>query len=120
MSHKVCFVTIGATAKFDQLVSAVLSKSFLDALGKENYTLIRIQYGKSGPELFNALVSRAEQENGGKLPHGLMVDGFNISDTSFEQLMRIAKPEEGRREGMVVSHAGTCGSGSSNPTSSVC
>jgi hypothetical protein len=106
-TEKICFVSVGATAKFDELIEAVLSDDFLDALGALDYTRIRIQYGESGIDFFAATIKKCQERHGGHVPHLIAVDGFQFAEDDFGQQMRAAKAENGRLEGMIVTAAGT-------------
>jgi beta-1,4-N-acetylglucosaminyltransferase len=101
MPTKACFVTIGATSSFDALIKAVLRPSFLHALKAAGYTNLTLQYGQGGKELFERLIVES-QEHG---PYGIVVEGFEFTNQMMNE-MRIAKPEDGRAEGVVLCHAG--------------
>ncbi|KAF4181370.1 hypothetical protein CNMCM7927_000678 [Aspergillus lentulus] len=47
LATKVCFVTVGATASFEELVRAALDPSFVTALEKNGYSHLLVQYGKN-------------------------------------------------------------------------
>jgi len=102
MPTKACFVTIGATSSFDALIKAVLRPSFLHALKAAGYTNLTVQYGQGGKELFERLIVES-QEHG---PYGIVVEGFEFTNQMMNE-MRVAKPEDGRAEGVVLCHAGT-------------
>ena len=103
--QKICFVTVGATASFDSLIKATLSPPFLEALKTYDYTDVRLQYGKDGQKLLEEFKRRNDATLEG-------LDRLNISGLDFNKQglgseMRAAKGEGNRREGVVVSHAGT-------------
>jgi beta-1,4-N-acetylglucosaminyltransferase len=104
---KVCFVTIGATASFDNLLKAVLERSFLEALYDAKYTDLIIQYGKEGGK---AIYDRFISANGESVKQdtGLEITGFDFNTNGLGQEMRKAKgdPTIDSKEGLVVSHAG--------------
>lgn len=100
--RKLCFVTIGATASFDALVSASLSPSFLDALAAAGYTDLLVQYGTEGRRILEAFVADAERSG----QHGVAVSGFDFNRQGLGTEMRAAKGGNGAVEGVVVSHAG--------------
>ncbi|KIV98589.1 uncharacterized protein PV09_09623 [Verruconis gallopava] len=102
MLERYCFVTVGATAAFDALVRAVLDASFLQALAKQGYTNILVQFGKDGRQLFTDLAV-AIGRNG---IYGLKVQGFDLT-RKLREAMRLTRAEQGRREGIVICHAGT-------------
>ncbi|KAJ9292874.1 hypothetical protein DTO271G3_8321 [Paecilomyces variotii] len=104
---KLCFVTIGATADFDALLHKVLEDSFLVQLERFDYTNLLIQYGKGGrPILENFLQDHPPRSPG---RHGLEINGFDFKKEGLEKIIHLIKQndEEGREEGMILSHAGT-------------
>lgn len=104
MVQKVCFVTIGATAAFDQLLRAVLSGRFLEALKTLGYTDLRLQYGKNGKQILEELNSSIASENVNR--HGIGVTGFDFNTKGLAQEMWCTKAGDDRAEGVVISHAG--------------
>ena len=98
-SQKVCFVTIGATASFDSLLRAAVHPSFLDALKECGYTDLRLQYGKTG----KGILQEAKRQK----ISGLELTGFDFNKQGLGAEMRAAKGEDGRVEGVVISHAGS-------------
>ena len=110
-SQKLCFVTIGATASFDNLLRAVLQPSFLQTLQDAEYTDLRIQYGTEGRPIFDDFVSR--NENAIKDRFKIRLTGFDFDKNGLNAEMRAVKgnglraPERGAAvEGAVISHAG--------------
>lgn len=104
---KVCFVTIGATASFDKLLKAVLDNSFLEALRKAEYTELLVQHGKEkGRAIYESFISR-EHDNV-KRTCGINIAGFDFNTNGLGEQMRKAKgdPENGSKEGLIISHAG--------------
>lgn len=104
--EKICFVTVGATASFNALVSEVLSTDFLVALRLNQYTKLLIQYGQHGRSCFDQFMK--ENEAILKPRYGLEVAGFdfNIEGLTNEMLSTRASPQKNRVEGLVISHAG--------------
>src|SRR5690625_2537182 len=104
---KLCFVTIGATASFDGLLSAVFESAFLEALRDANYTDLLVQYGKDGKAVFDKFTT--ENAEGSKERCGLKISGFDFNSRGLGQEMREAKSNKSgsKAEGVVVSHAGT-------------
>ncbi|PGH20761.1 hypothetical protein AJ80_03522 [Polytolypa hystricis UAMH7299] len=104
---KSCFVTVGATASFNALVSEIISEPVLEALQANKYTDILIQYGQHGA----ALVQPFLQDNSStvKEKYGLNISGFdfNLKGLDREMMGTKEKPEENRKEGLIISHAGT-------------
>lgn len=102
-----CFVTIGATASFDGLLSAIFEGAFLEALRDANYTDLLVQYGQDGKAIFDKFTS--ENAEGSKERFGLNITGFDFNSRGLGQEMREAKSDKSgaKAEGMVISHAGT-------------
>ncbi|KAL9006555.1 MAG: hypothetical protein Q9188_000715 [Gyalolechia gomerana] len=105
MVQKVCFVTIGATAAFDQLLKAVLTSQFLQALQALGYTSLRLQYGKNGQKILDE--SRIVDDLGQVTQYGIKVSGFDFDTKGLGQEMWVTKAAEDRAEGVVISHAGS-------------
>lgn len=101
---KVCFVTIGATATFDELVTACTQPGFLRALHQEGYTDLLVQYGKNRKLWKDVIADKAALDQ-----HGVEVSGFSFRENGIAEQMKLAKghPVDGSKEGVVVSHAGT-------------
>jgi beta-1,4-N-acetylglucosaminyltransferase len=105
--HKVCFVTIGATAPFDALLSKVLDQPFLEALSKNGYTKLLIQYGKEGRVIFDNYITKFPTGNPER--YGLDIQGFDFKKDGLLPEMRSTKSGDKLDvvEGMILSHAGT-------------
>ena len=99
--ERYCFVTVGATAAFDALIRAVLEPTFLQTLAKYGYTNLLVQFGKDGQDLFTNLAEAAGRSG----TYGLKVQGFDLTK-KLRETMRIASGVAGRREGVVICHAG--------------
>ncbi|EED17714.1 glycosyltransferase family 28, putative [Talaromyces stipitatus ATCC 10500] len=106
-SRKVCFVTIGATAPFDTLLSNVLAQPFLEALKKHGYTALLIQYGKEGQEIFDTFIKNNPPGSPGR--YDLDIQGFGFKKDGLVQEMRSTKANESQHiaEGIILSHAGS-------------
>ncbi|KAL1966751.1 hypothetical protein VTN77DRAFT_3948 [Rasamsonia byssochlamydoides] len=106
-TRKRCFVTIGATAPFDVLLSNVLDKPFLEALSQCGYTELLIQYGKEGRAIFEKFVQDHPVGSDGR--YGLDIYGFDFNKNGLDQEMKSTKANEkmGYAEGMILSHAGS-------------
>ena len=109
-THKVCFVTIGATAGFQSLIKAVLDIKFICALRYTGYSELRVQYGKDGAPIFNDFVEANREVGGsatGSLIEGVLVTGFDFKLEGLAADMRDAKGGiDELVEGVVISHAG--------------
>ncbi|MCJ1391248.1 N-acetylglucosaminyldiphosphodolichol N-acetylglucosaminyltransferase catalytic subunit alg13 [Xylographa bjoerkii] len=97
--QKLCFLTVGATAPFDALITAALSPPFLAALRAASYTDLLLQHGSS--RVFN---EHSAAEAGKE--HGITIRGFEFNREGLGREMRAAKGQGGV-EGCVVSHAGS-------------
>jgi beta-1,4-N-acetylglucosaminyltransferase len=104
--RKVCFVTIGATAPFDTLLSNVLDQPFLEALSKNEYTTLLIQYGKEGRVIFDDYIIKFP--TGKPERYGLDIQGFDFKKEGLLPEMRSTKSDDklDTVEGMILSHAG--------------
>lgn len=109
--HKHCFVTVGATAGFNDLVAECLSDSFLRALHSHGYTHLLIQYGRE-PGARETLQAFEARNTGGwdtRANYGLDVEGYDLKDSIADD-MAMAKESKGskgnRHEGVIISHAG--------------
>jgi beta-1,4-N-acetylglucosaminyltransferase len=108
---KRCFVTIGATAPFDDLLRAVFRPSFLQALHDAHYTELRIQYGKEGQAVYEECTSGLL--NIARQGLGIDISGFAFTTDGLAEEMLAAKGHPKAREkgeaveGAVISHAGS-------------
>ncbi|RMZ82155.1 hypothetical protein DV738_g1843, partial [Chaetothyriales sp. CBS 135597] len=102
---KRCFVTVGATAPFNQLISAVLQPAFLEALHQQGFTELRIQHGDGGKVHFNffmdAVGDRVQKDT------GIAVSGFAYNTTGLQEELKAVKGSSPATEGTVISHAGS-------------
>lgn len=102
-----CFVTTGATANFDSLIRATLSPPFLKALEEGGYTDLVIQHGISGTRIFDEFMAANPKISYGR--HRLRISGFDFKKEGLAAEMQFVKGEEGRLQGIVISHAGMPG-----------
>ncbi|KZV80312.1 glycosyltransferase 28 [Exidia glandulosa HHB12029] len=94
MSPRSAFLTVGATAPFDALLSAVLADDALRALRDKGYTRLEVQCGKTQlPDLVQ--VSSA--------PWHTQRQGVDISLWDFKPSLS----EDIKRADLVISHAGS-------------
>lgn len=101
---KCCFVTVGATASFHELVQAVLQEEFFKALHMSGYTHLLVQYGKDSHTVFEDCLKRYPP--GSPSRHGIEVDGFDFNHAGLDQEMRLAQKSENSDGGLIISHAG--------------
>jgi beta-1,4-N-acetylglucosaminyltransferase len=104
--HKVCFVTIGATASFSALIRATISSSFCHSLEQNDYTDLIVQYGADGDALFQSLLQDVASSEKGS---GVNISGFGLDTNGLGEYMKLAKTggDGSGAEGLVVSHAGS-------------
>ena len=96
---KVAFVTVGATAPFEELIKAVLEPEFLQALEEKEYTTLVCQTGAS-INTFNQLKPKDSE-------FGMKYAGFQFNKKGLGDEMRQVKAKEGdSREGVVITAAG--------------
>jgi beta-1,4-N-acetylglucosaminyltransferase len=121
---KVCFVTVGATASFQALLRAIVSRTFFEALKRHGYTHIRLQVGKDGGRIIKqsmeTVLGISVATHGGwtEAENGLWVSWFDFKDGLSGEMSDARKgkvsdvPEEYLEhfqagvEGTVISHAG--------------
>jgi beta-1,4-N-acetylglucosaminyltransferase len=101
---KLCFVTIGATASFNSLISTTLSQPVLKALQNAGYTDLRLQFGREGRSIFDDFI--INNPDGSEERCGLNITGFEYNRKGLGQEMRGATAYSGRVEGVVISHGG--------------
>ena len=103
--QKLCFVTIGATAAFDDLINATLDTRFLGTLRSAGYTNLRLQYGHGGKKILDNFLDTQRHENG--VVDGIAISGFDFKSKGLTTDMSEARgdPDHGI-EGVVISHAG--------------
>ncbi|KAI5837953.1 glycosyl transferase [Morchella snyderi] len=89
---KVAFVTVGATAPFDDLIAASLSSTVIATLSALGYTDLRIQFG-TGRQAFEQRLSTTIGSR-----HSVSVSGFDFAESIREE---IAAAD------LVISHAGS-------------
>jgi len=99
---KSCFVTVGATAPFDELIKAILEPKFLKALHDADYTELLVQHGyEDQGNLFNRLIGQSNVSEFCKSSK-LKVSGFGFDKDGLGKYLRDAKDGGGA----VMSHAG--------------
>lgn len=96
-----CLVTVGATVGFRALTSSVLDPAFWAVLQERGFTSLRIQ---CGPEIAWASQQLAAQSD--SIPSGFKVDVFERTSNLMKDEMVLCKPGSGRKQGLVISHAG--------------
>jgi beta-1,4-N-acetylglucosaminyltransferase len=114
---KQCFVTIGATAQFSQLLFSILNEDFIKSLQDLSYTHLRIQYGDyDGQVIFNDFMAgsggtegkvneimRSKGIGNNSLEgsrNGVQISGFSYTKDGMMKEMVSAK------EGCIICHAG--------------
>ncbi|PWY88520.1 UDP-N-acetylglucosamine transferase subunit alg13 [Aspergillus heteromorphus CBS 117.55] len=104
---KVCFVTVGATASFHELLQTILQEDFLQVLRRFGYTNLLIQYGKDGKSVWDAFERQYPPHTGCR--NGLLVEGFDFNPDGLDEEMRMARSNlsKGHDGGLIISHAGS-------------
>lgn len=110
---KTCFVTVGATAPFDELIKAILEPKFLQTLRDADYTDLQIQHGYEGQDNLFSRLSRDSKIAEFCESSQLKLTGFGFDKDGLDKYMRGAKGIAPRglgtanaTEGAVMSHAG--------------
>lgn len=100
--RKTCFVTIGATTGFQDLINAVMAADFISILEAQSYTHLIVQHGVDGAKHFAALNSALSKP-------GISIAGFGVDPAGLDDYMLLAKGAGGTAdvEGVVISHAGS-------------
>jgi beta-1,4-N-acetylglucosaminyltransferase len=110
MVMKVCFVTVGATAAFPELIAAVANEQFFKLLAEKSFTHLFVQYGAHGREQFDSCLDG--HYPGDAFFHGIDVTGFDFQkDLSDYMGMAMEKkpysrPHQHQELGLMISHAG--------------
>lgn len=101
---KVCFITTGATARFDALIVAALSPECLQAFSDNGFTHINFQCGASLPQI-EVLIPEEKQ--------GLVLSYFDFNKQGLNKEMRACQEDDGsrnpddqRKRGLIICHAG--------------
>jgi beta-1,4-N-acetylglucosaminyltransferase len=96
--HKECFVTIGATAGFEDLLLAAVSKEVLEILAELNFTDLTIQCGNMN-DYFTKIKPRDNK--------AIRIMNFGFKGQGLENEMRRCQSRKGvSEEGLVICHAG--------------
>ena len=94
-------VTVGATVGFPALTSVAIEPAFWAILRKRGFTSLRLQ---CGPDVQWA--SKQVSLRSGDVPDGFKVDVFERRSNLMKEEMVLCKAAEGRRRGLIISHAG--------------
>ena len=103
---RVCFVTVGATAPFPQLIESCTSRRFLESLKAQGYTKLLIQHGNKGKNL-SSMVKDLDLDNRDIASSGIELEGFDFNPNGLVEEMRATKGQHDARDGVVISHAGS-------------
>ncbi|PKX92449.1 N-acetylglucosaminyldiphosphodolichol N-acetylglucosaminyltransferase catalytic subunit ALG13 [Aspergillus novofumigatus IBT 16806] len=106
LAIKVCFVTVGATASFEELVRAALDPSFVTALEKNGYSHLLVQYGKNAAIYDNFLKQYPPERRPWRR---IDIGGFSFHEHGLGGEFALAQADisKGRSGGLVISHAGS-------------
>ncbi|KAK1967522.1 glycosyltransferase family 28 domain-containing protein [Colletotrichum sublineola] len=97
-----CLVTVGATARFTQLLTEVLGSAFLDFLTENRYTHLTLQCGKDY-EHFSRQVLPPFLD---RYPD-LEITAFDFVDDLTVEMTKCRAHPRVREAGVVICHAGT-------------
>lgn len=101
MTRKDCLVTIGATAKFPELIQAALSPECIQSFANNGFTRLTLQCGES--------ISSFEDLKPDDTK-GLEITAFDFNKNGLNKEMRACQAKEGvSRKGLVICHAGKSG-----------
>ena len=96
--RKECFVTVGATATFEQLIQAALSREVFAKLKEKGFTHVNYQYGESF-----TLFHEVKPED----TLAIEVGAFGFKKEGLKEDIKKCKRVAGQsEEGLVISHAG--------------
>ncbi|KAG9238083.1 glycosyltransferase family 28 C-terminal domain-containing protein [Amylocarpus encephaloides] len=96
--HKECFLTIGATANFTQLLKQAVTEEVLSVLKEQGFTDLTLQVGNS-----HAYFTKIKPEE----TAGINIEYFDFNPHGLTYEMKKCQAKEGvSKEGLVVSHAG--------------
>jgi beta-1,4-N-acetylglucosaminyltransferase len=96
--HKECFVTIGATAGFEELLIAAVSDDVLNTLADIGFTDLTVQCGTMN-EYFSKIKPTDSK--------GLRITNFDFKAHGLENEMKRCQSRNGvSQEGLVICHAG--------------
>lgn len=104
--RRVCFVTVGATAPFPQLIDACTRETFLESLKARGYTRLLIQHGNKDRDL-SSLVKDLDIDSRNMFSASLEVTGFDFNPDGLMEEMRATRGQHGVPDGVVISHAGS-------------
>ncbi|GKT90537.1 glycosyltransferase family 28 domain-containing protein [Colletotrichum tofieldiae] len=97
-----CLVTVGATARFTQLLTEVLSPTFLDFIAENRYTHLTLQCGKDyehfSRQVLPPLLDRHQR---------LEITAFDFVDDLTVEMTKCRAQPGVREAGVVICHAGT-------------
>ena len=104
-SPKICFVTVGATTTFSELVRAALDKEFLSALKGYGYSELRIQYGLDGKPIYDDNIKYLEKKNS-VFEDRVKISGFDVKQNGLKDDFIAVRGELRGNPGCVICHAG--------------
>lgn len=104
-----CLVTVGATARFTQLLTEIIQEPFLDTLRDTGFTHLNVQCGRDIGWFQGMLRSVPSRPD-------LRIAPFDFVDDLVPEMVKCRAESGKRRDGVVVCHAGTLCSSSSVAT----
>ncbi|OHE95303.1 glycosyltransferase family 28 domain-containing protein [Colletotrichum orchidophilum] len=97
-----CLVTVGATARFTQLLTEVLSAAFLDFIAESRYTHLTLQCGKDYADFSRQMLPPLLN----RYP-GIEITAFDFVDDLTTEMVKCRAQPGVREAGVVICHAGT-------------
>lgn len=95
---KECLITIGATAKFEELLRAALTPEVLQTFANNGFTRLNFQCGESYSEFESLRPTET---------YGLHIRAFDFNRNGLNKEMRLCQAKDGvSAKGLVICHAG--------------
>lgn len=101
LDHRRCFVTVGATASFRQLLEEIAQPSFLASLADNGFECLDVQCGPDH-EWFDGTISSLTDDE----KHGIKITTFSLTNDMQGYMLRCRGEKGVRAPGVVISHAG--------------
>lgn len=95
-----CLVTIGATARFTQLLQEALQPDFLSHLVRQHFTHLTLQCGKDLDKVRQQSLDIAASHP------SLTITTFDFTDDLIPEMVKCRRASPSRIDGIVVAHAG--------------
>lgn len=100
-SGRRCFVTVGATAGFRQLLEEILEPEFLKALSVLGFEFMDVQCGPDHG-WFEERVQKMEDRS----KYGIKIVAFGLTDNMMHYMLQCRGERGVRLPGCIIAHAG--------------